>query len=622
MPQATLPTLKRSLALLSNAATEEDFELGLFGLAKEYASSYLQLDFELEVRPFLAEPQWWLADYGVSMRGGVAVGMALRDAFKCLVDVRRTFLLAQGIRETVTQLKQAKPRLTALEPGTGTGILAILLALYGVEQVIAIEYNSEIFVATEDFIRKCGLADRIVVLEGDATAIELSELGVRNVNLLVSENLSTGLMDEPQYEMIAHLSQYLADDAEILPCLARLSVALGDAEWGYTERQNIGQDMLPRCDYVSENACYADVPSIKHMEIPGISAHVTVPVVAQHHARSINTLILQVDFQINRLGEQIWIRSGDSQFVGRPWAFRLAGEVRGKVIDIELAYQAGRKMELIEVNGTGAAVRLSDPLIMVRETRATPSRPSPSFTPGHKLLKNRDIDWDRFDPYAYKEPNYAQILLPDRQIIANLAAFYRRHQPRGRILEVGPGSNLYPIFAALPFAEEIVCIEKGASNVAYLERQLAALDDDWLQWIELLRQLDADPARPYSIDFQQQLKQKVRIRQGDIFNLPKGAYDGGSMHHVAESLTQDMREFYTATRNFVMALKPGCPFAASFMKGSTGYDSPGRLFPAVPITEEHVMHALKPLSNKIQIGLVGAIRKEHAGIITAFGQLH
>jgi len=236
------------------------------------------------------------------------------------------------------------------------------------------------------------------------------------------------------------------------------------------------------------------------------------------------------------------------------------------------------------------------------------------------LMKNADVNWGEFDPYIYLKQYYEIILDSDREIVANLVKFYKKNQPNGRFLEVGCGPNLFPVFAALPYVDNIDIVEFGEKNISYLKQQFVSFHNIWLQWIDLLKKLD--PVYK-NIDFNQCFRQKVVINQDNIFDLPQNKYEAVSMHFVAECLTGDVNEFYEANKKFIESIKPGGIFFASFMENSQGYDSPGKPFPAVAIEADHIRESIGFLSKDLNIQKIksgpGIIKTIHTGILIASG---
>lgn len=235
------------------------------------------------------------------------------------------------------------------------------------------------------------------------------------------------------------------------------------------------------------------------------------------------------------------------------------------------------------------------------------------------MLKNKDVNWDEFEPMQYLKNNYISILPPDREIIQKLAAFYAKEKPSGEFIELGCGPNLYPVLTALPYAQKITILEFGKQNINYLNKQIKVFDPIWQQWIELLRKL----CPIYSVDLHQQFRNRVEIKSGSIFDLPKNKYQLASMHFVAESTSQDLEEFYTANKCFLLSLTTNGVFTASYMEGSEGYSSPGKFFPAVKVTKNEIEKALNHFVSGLVIERIstdnGLVRKGHTGILFASG---
>ncbi len=211
--------------------SEEEFRVTLFDLASTY-STHLNIDFYSDVLPHLNDKAWWEADYGQASADGKSLGMGAKDALRCLVDIHRTYQLYRGISETVKTLQvSGKTEITGIDAGTGTGILAIIMLSQGVNRVNAIEINTETLGVTRKFIDGLGLSNRINLIEGSAITIDTPELRNTKADILVSENLSGGLLDEPQYDIIHHLSEFLSPGAEIIPGEAELYASLASVNW-------------------------------------------------------------------------------------------------------------------------------------------------------------------------------------------------------------------------------------------------------------------------------------------------------------------------------------------------------------------------------------------------------
>jgi len=116
----------------------------------------------------------------------------------------------------------------------------------------------------------------------------------------------------------------------------------------------------------------------------------------------------------------------------------------------------------------------------------------------------------------------------------------------------------------------------------------------------------------------------VKVQPGSVFDLPRNAWDLGTMFFVAEAITSDEKEFRRGLRCFVDCLTPGAPFVAAFMENSQGYSVNGHFFPTVPVAEKEVRDCLKGIvEGEIEFIREGLgdnpLRKGYTGMILACG---
>ncbi|MBV1850597.1 SCO2525 family SAM-dependent methyltransferase [Catellatospora tritici] len=219
---------------------------------------------------------------------------------------------------------------------------------------------------------------------------------------------------------------------------------------------------------------------------------------------------------------------------------------------------------------------------------------------GALAVNNAEYPWDLFDSESYQQRNYATLHELDQIIIPLLARFFDEQDlPRhSAAIDVGPGTNLYPAMAMLPFAETITLWEYSSANVVWLEQEIGRYRRSWDDfWQALVRSCDRYRAiRPAEL-----LPQVVKIEKGSIFDLEEGRWDLGTMFFVAESITGMLDECATATTRFVRSLKPGAPFAATFMEGSRGYVVGDHTFPAVAVTEQDVHDILRDVARDVTL---------------------
>lgn len=96
---------------------------------------------------------------------------------RMLNDYRRTASFQAALFETVS------PNDVVVDVGTGTGVLAATAALAGAKHVYAIERTPNMPKLARKFFEKNGVADKITIIEGDSTEIELPE----KADIMVSE---------------------------------------------------------------------------------------------------------------------------------------------------------------------------------------------------------------------------------------------------------------------------------------------------------------------------------------------------------------------------------------------------------------------------------------------------
>jgi hypothetical protein len=122
---------------------------------------------------------------------------------------------------------------------------------------------------------------------------------------------------------------------------------------------------------------------------------------------------------------------------------------------------------------------------------------------------------------------------------------------------------------------------------------------------------------------------QAAIEKSSVFELsglPPGQWQLGTMFFVAESITEDPKEFAKAIESFVGALEPHSPFAAAFMSGSDGYplgDVNEVTYPALPVTAKDISDHFKRICvNGLGVKELEAtdlVRPGYEGMIVATG---
>lgn len=239
------------------------------------------------------------------------------------------------------------------------------------------------------------------------------------------------------------------------------------------------------------------------------------------------------------------------------------------------------------------------------------------------LPGNADVEWDEFDSEAYFEHNYGELHREDAEIIRIVADFFQRVAPRDwreRAIDVGSGANLYPAMTMLPFASEVVLYERAFTNREWLEGQLREPAKSWQQFWDAV----SDDRKEYGRikDPLELLSRSARVTKGNVFSLRPDQFDLGTMFFVAESITYREAEFQRATRLFIDSLVSKAPFAAAFMRDSSGYIVANKRFPACAVNEKDVERCLAEVAyiEDIQVVESHELREGYSGMIVATGR--
>jgi hypothetical protein len=201
--------------------------------------------------------------------------------------------------------------------------------------------------------------------------------------------------------------------------------------------------------------------------------------------------------------------------------------------------------------------------------------------------RNDAASWSDWDADGYWKNNYASVLPEDAQIIRRASDFLIKARggrpPVTAALDVGAGTNLYPALLMLPWTEHIVFTEYAPDNIAWLAENLADGPGEW-KWQPFWDLMAPLPGYAGVGSPRRRLAAHHEVRHVSIFDLPRRAWDLGSMFFVADGMTSDEAEFEDGVRAFLRALTPAAPFMMAFMEGSAGYDVSGIRFPGVTIT--------------------------------------
>jgi len=126
--------------------------------------------------------------------------------FNCLVDKKRTGAFKKAILNTVREGD------VVVDMGTGSGVLAMLAVRAGAKKVYAVELDKNNVDTLEATFRANGMNEKIVIIQGDVTKIDLPE----KVDVIIGEMVSTGLIEELQVLATNNILRFAKNNCRVL----------------------------------------------------------------------------------------------------------------------------------------------------------------------------------------------------------------------------------------------------------------------------------------------------------------------------------------------------------------------------------------------------------------------
>lgn len=238
------------------------------------------------------------------------------------------------------------------------------------------------------------------------------------------------------------------------------------------------------------------------------------------------------------------------------------------------------------------------------------------------MAANAGYDWNAFDGWDYLAHNYLDLREDDRRILELTRDFFTGCgiDPGSHAVDVGTGTNLYPALAMLPFCSRVSLLDHSEANLAWLRGEVIGFSENWNSFWDVL--VHGEPYRSID-DPRAALRERAVVRRWNILEDSGQRWDLGTMFFVAESITTEPAEFQRALRNFCALLRPGAPFAVTFMENSIGCMVGGRMFPAVGVDESAVRAAFTGLCDDLVLyhpdDGVKPLREGYTGMILAHG---
>lgn len=227
---------------------------------------------------------------------------------------------------------------------------------------------------------------------------------------------------------------------------------------------------------------------------------------------------------------------------------------------------------------------------------------------------NANFSWSHFDSEAYFQHYYGEPHPDDDKLIGRAAAAFKAAKPEGgklRIVDVGTGPNLIPLFLALPRAASVTAWEYSTSNVDWLKHELAsdAMRPQWRHFWKTTREA-CGPGVDLPLNPLPRLREIAEIRNGSVYDLPERQWDAATMFFCAESITEKFSEFETACQRFARCVRPGGALIAAFLVGSSGYEVAARPFPVLNVSEADIHEVFAPISAGKRTESIGIVERE------------
>ncbi len=146
--------------------------------------------------------------------------------FDMLADTHRNAAYDKALKKAV------KPHMTVLDIGTGTGLLAMMAARAGAQQVVACEMEDVIADAARKIIAANNYTDKITIINQKSTALAEGDQLPEKADLLVSEILDAGLLGEGVIPTHRHAVQHLLKpEGIVVPMAADVQAILLQSDY-------------------------------------------------------------------------------------------------------------------------------------------------------------------------------------------------------------------------------------------------------------------------------------------------------------------------------------------------------------------------------------------------------
>lgn len=268
-------------------------------------------------------------------------GLDILDAVHCLYDTRRTNFFIEELS------KKIKPGDIILEAGIGTGILSFYAASFGAK-VYGCEINADIFRLAEEIRRVLEKKGLVVVgsvefFLSDATTF----VPPASVDVIVSENIYTGMFFESQVKIVSHLGKYLKKGGALIPEKMLSYATLCHIDAATVQSLEGGRLLIPSKERGIEieplllsNPHQYDYLDFKNISVLEVNAIIDIPII---QSGEINSLQMYSDVF---LPSGTIIKKEDTTFFNNEIYFMLDETIsatKGDTVTLAISYPYGGK---------------------------------------------------------------------------------------------------------------------------------------------------------------------------------------------------------------------------------------------------------------------------------------
>ena len=273
------------------------------------------------------------------------IGLGVLDAVHCVYDKKRTDFFIMEIEKNVSNGN------IVIEAGIGTGILSFYAASLGAT-VYGCEINPAVFTLAnniKDFLEKKELIPKSSVKFFLHDAITF--VPPQKADILISENIYTGMFFEYQVQIVRHLNKYLKKQGEIIPQAMHSSVTLAQV---VSDTQLKNKELLIpsketkteiKSKPLSMSYVYDDINFIK---IDKLQANYKNEIKTTNTGK-INAVMIQSDV---KMPSGKVIKSKDTDFLNNKIYITLNPSIevrKGEVLNLNLSYTYGQKVKAMKI---------------------------------------------------------------------------------------------------------------------------------------------------------------------------------------------------------------------------------------------------------------------------------